>query len=79
MLLGNDLASLTTLDAVAERIRTTYCCELCPSRTNAVPGEGNPQARLVLVGEGPGATEDATGPAVRGAGGPAARHDSRGY
>ena len=61
VLLSNDLASLSTLDAVAERIRTTYCCELCPHRTNAVPGEGNPQAQLVLVGEGPGATEDATG------------------
>ena len=46
---------------MAERIRTTHCCALCPSRTNAVPGEGNPAARLVLVGEGPGATEDATG------------------
>ena len=61
MLLGNDLANLPTLDAVAERIRTTYCCGLCPSRTNAVPGEGNPAAKMVLVGEGPGATEDATG------------------
>ncbi|HET9039613.1 MAG TPA: uracil-DNA glycosylase [Gemmatimonadales bacterium] len=60
-LLGNDLAALPTLDAVAERIRTTYCCELCPSRKHAVPGEGNPHAKLVLVGEGPGATEDATG------------------
>ncbi len=61
VLLGNDLAALESLDAVAERIRTTFCCELCPHRTNAVPGEGNPEARLVLVGEGPGATEDATG------------------
>ncbi len=61
VLLGNDLGALPTLDAVAERIRTTYCCDLCPGRTNAVPGEGNPRARLVLVGEGPGATEDATG------------------
>jgi uracil-DNA glycosylase len=61
VLLGNDLANLPTLDAVAERIRTTYCCGLCPARTNAVPGEGNARARLVLVGEGPGATEDATG------------------
>jgi uracil-DNA glycosylase len=61
VLLGNDLAALPTLDAVAERIRTTYCCELCPGRKHAVPGEGNPEARLVLVGEGPGATEDATG------------------
>jgi DNA polymerase len=61
VLLGNDLAVLSTIEAVAERIRTTYCCGLCPGRTNAVPGEGNPQARMVLVGEGPGATEDATG------------------
>jgi hypothetical protein len=61
VLLGNDLGMLDSLDAVAERIRTTYCCELCPNRTNAVPGEGNPKAKLVLVGEGPGATEDQTG------------------
>jgi len=61
VLLGNDLGALESIEAVAERIRTTYCCELCPHRTNAVPGEGNPQARLVLIGEGPGATEDATG------------------
>jgi uracil-DNA glycosylase len=60
-LLGNDLHTLETLDAVAERIRTTYCCALCPNRTNAVPGEGDPAARLVCVGEGPGATEDAQG------------------
>ena len=61
VLLGNDLGALETLDAIAERIRTTYCCELCPNRTNAVPGEGHPKAGLVLIGEGPGATEDATG------------------
>jgi DNA polymerase len=60
-LLSNNLSDLTTLDAVAERIRTTHCCGLCSNRTNAVPGEGNPNARLMLVGEGPGATEDATG------------------
>src|SRR5207244_1267525 len=53
ILLGNDLAALGSLEAVAERIRTTFCCDLCPHRTNGVPGEGNPKARLVLVGEGP--------------------------
>jgi uracil-DNA glycosylase len=69
-LLGTDLSVLDSLDAVAERIRTTYCCALCPNRTHAVPGEGSPRARLVLVGEGPGATEDATGrPFVGQAGG----------
>jgi DNA polymerase len=61
VLLGNDLLALETLEQVAERIRTTHCCALCPGRTNAVPGEGNPKARMVLVGEGPGATEDTTG------------------
>jgi uracil-DNA glycosylase len=60
-LLGDDLVALETLDAVAERIRTTYCCALCPTRINAVPGEGSPNAKLFLVGEGPGATEDAQG------------------
>jgi uracil-DNA glycosylase len=59
--LGDELVALDTLDAVAERIRTTYCCALCPNRINAVPGEGNPNAKLFLVGEGPGATEDAQG------------------
>jgi DNA polymerase len=60
-LLRNDLNDLKTLDEIAERIRTSYCCDLCPTRTNAVPGEGNPKARLMLVGEAPGATEDQTG------------------
>ena len=60
-LLGADLSSLATLEAIAERIRSTSCCELCAYRANAVPGEGDPHARLMLVGEGPGANEDATG------------------
>jgi len=60
-LLGDDLVSLTTIEEVSERIRTTHCCGLCANRTNAVPGEGDPNAKLFLVGEGPGATEDAQG------------------
>lgn len=36
-------------------------CELCETRTNVVFGEGNPVTPLIIVGEGPGATEDATG------------------
>jgi DNA polymerase len=39
-------------------------CEACPlhaSRTNVVFGMGNPDAKLLLVGEGPGEEEDATG------------------
>ena len=66
----DEVGRMRTLEEVAERIRGTWCCQtLCPKRTNAVPGEGNPRARLVLVGEGPGATEDATGRPFVGAAG----------
>lgn len=36
-------------------------CKLCHHRTNIVFGEGSAKARLVFVGEAPGADEDATG------------------
>ncbi|HJW70280.1 MAG TPA: uracil-DNA glycosylase [Candidatus Binatia bacterium] len=36
-------------------------CKLAPHRTNLVFGVGSPRARLVFVGEGPGADEDAQG------------------
>jgi DNA polymerase len=36
-------------------------CALCRSRTHAVPGEGNPEAELMFVGEGPGQDEDLQG------------------
>ena len=66
----DEIGRMRTLEEVADRIRGTWCCQtLCPKRTNAVPGEGNPRARLVLVGEGPGATEDATGRPFVGAAG----------
>ncbi len=36
-------------------------CELCKSRTNTVFGEGNPDAELMIIGEGPGRDEDEQG------------------
>ena len=33
-------------------------CELAKTRTRAVPGEGNPNADIVFIGEGPGFHED---------------------
>lgn len=36
-------------------------CKLHVDRTNVVFGEGNPRARVLFVGEAPGATEDRTG------------------
>ena len=36
-------------------------CRLCETRTNVVPGEGNPRAKLMFIGEGPGRDEDLQG------------------
>lgn len=36
-------------------------CKLCDGRTTVVFGAGNPRADLVVIGEGPGADEDAQG------------------
>ena len=36
-------------------------CRLCQTRTNVVPGEGDPKARLMFIGEGPGRDEDLQG------------------
>ncbi len=52
------LPDLATLRAVAERCRR---CRLHEERQQAVFGEGSADARLVCVGEAPGAREDETG------------------
>ena len=44
-------------------------CKLCNNRTTIVFGQGAEQARLVFVGEGPGAEEDRQGLAFVGAAG----------
>lgn len=49
------------LDEVANEVRGCTRCPLAAGRTLAVPGEGNPQTDVLLVGEGPGGREDATG------------------
>src|SRR4030095_12315949 len=50
-----------SLEAIREDIGDCVRCKLHEHRKTIVFGEGNPQARLVFVGEGPGADEDASG------------------
>jgi DNA polymerase len=50
-----------TLAAIRADIGECTRCRLHQGRTNLVFGVGNEQARLVFVGEGPGADEDAQG------------------
>ena len=46
---------------LGEQIAACEKCRLCETRTNVVPGEGNPNARLMFIGEGPGQEEDRLG------------------
>jgi DNA polymerase len=55
------MGSEAVLAVVASEVRVCRQCALHRGRTNAVPGEGNPLSDVLLVGEGPGAREDATG------------------
>ena len=50
-----------SLEGLRDAIGDCQRCKLAPHRTNLVFGVGNPRARPVFVGEGPGADEDAKG------------------
>lgn len=58
-----------TLDAIAKEVAGCKLCPLYSTATNPVPGEGNPNADVMCVGEAPGATEDETGRPFVGAAG----------
>jgi uracil-DNA glycosylase len=57
------------LAVVAAEVRACTLCPLATGRTLAVPGEGNSVSDVLLVGEGPGQREDATGRPFVGAAG----------
>ncbi|AWR97020.1 uracil-DNA glycosylase [Acidianus sulfidivorans JP7] len=54
---------------IAREIINCTKCKLYLTRTNAVPGDGNPKAEVMLVGEAPGANEDKEGKPFVGAAG----------
>ena len=49
---------MSDLQELHQRIASCPDCDLCRTRTNAVPGEGPPDAEILFVGEGPGFHED---------------------
>ena len=55
------MSSAETLKEVAAEVSTCARCDLCKGRTRAVPGEGNSQAKILFIGEGPGFHEDKQG------------------
>ena len=54
-------ADVRDWDALAEAVRGCRLCGLCETRTQTVFGVGNRSARLMVVGEAPGADEDRQG------------------
>lgn len=53
---------IAILDAIdRDEVRGCTKCELCRGRIQTVFGDGDPDAKLMFVGEGPGETEDRLG------------------
>ena len=50
-----------TWEELEESIKGCNKCKLCKTRQNIVFGTGNKQAKLMFIGEGPGADEDRLG------------------
>jgi DNA polymerase len=60
-LLAGPLDALKSLDEIAAHVKNCQGCSLYRTALNHVPGEGNPHAGFVCVGEAPGQTEDELG------------------
>ena len=66
---GGSAQQSETLDDIQLDLGDCQRCGLSKTRTHIVFGEGNPDARLVFVGEGPGYDEDIQGRPFVGAAG----------
>jgi uracil-DNA glycosylase family 4 len=60
-LIPSAIEKLDSLEEIARKVKKCTRCPLYETATKGVPGEGNPKAELVCVGEAPGAKEDETG------------------
>ncbi len=58
---GSESSPALALRQVAAELADCRRCKLCSTRKTVVVGEGNPEAELVFVGEGPGEQEDIQG------------------
>lgn len=59
--LKDPLESAKTLEAIAQLISNCKKCRLHEERTHTVPGTGHRNPKVMIIGEAPGAQEDATG------------------
>ena len=59
----------TSFDELRENCLNCRKCGLCETRHNVVVGVGNPEAKVMFIGEGPGENEDLQGEPFVGRGG----------
>ncbi len=50
-----------SLDEIEELVKNCTKCELCKNKNNTVFADGNKNAKIMFIGEGPGADEDMQG------------------
>ena len=55
------MIATTNLQQLQEQCQRCHRCALADTRTNLVFGDGNPDAKIMLIGEGPGEQEDLQG------------------
>lgn len=60
---------MSDIESLYATIRSCTDCDLCKTRTQAVPGEGALDAEIMFIGEGPGQHEDLQGRPFVGAAG----------
>ena len=60
---------MSEIEKIQQQVIVCKKCELCKTRTNAVPGKGNKKAELLFIGEAPGRSEDKKGEPFVGAAG----------
>lgn len=56
-----ETAKQERLATLAKQVAQCQKCPLYKNATNPVPGEGNPEAEIMFIGEGPGFNEDQQG------------------
>src|SRR5258706_14395485 len=55
------MAAAEILEAIAAQVRVCTKCPLYLGTKNGVPGEGSPEAEVMLIGDGPGYHDDRQG------------------
>ncbi|MEM1485808.1 uracil-DNA glycosylase [Oscillospiraceae bacterium PP1C4] len=60
---------IENFDELRQTVLSCQRCKLCTTRNNVVFGVGNPKAKVLFIGEGPGENEDLQGEPFVGRGG----------